>query len=57
MILNLAFGNYTDNWDTVEIGKIIASELEDAGFSIEWNNSADVRIAIKDMVWDKQYTE
>ena len=56
-VLYLAFGNYTGNWDIVEIGKIIARELENAGFSIEWNNSADVRIAIKDMVWDKQYTE
>ena len=56
-VLYLAFGSYTGNLDAVEIGKIIVKELENAGFSIEWDNSSGKRIAIKDMVWDKQYIE
>ncbi|MFG6330108.1 MAG: hypothetical protein K1W06_11685 [Lachnospiraceae bacterium] len=56
-VLYMAFGSYTDNIDAVEIGKIIVTELENAGFSTEWDNSAGKRIAIKDIVWDKQYNE
>ena len=53
--LYLAFGNYPDDVTPEEIGQIIVKELESAGFSTEWNNSADTRIAIENMVWDKEY--
>lgn len=53
--LRISFGNYFDKPTAVEIGKMIVKELEEAGFVTEWNQSADEKIAIQDMKWDKVY--
>lgn len=53
--LRISFGNYFDKPTAVEIGKMIVKELEEAGFVTEWNQSADEKIAIRDMKWDKVY--
>ncbi|ATP40483.1 hypothetical protein CSE16_10730 [Solibacillus sp. R5-41] len=54
-VLYFAFGNYFDKPTAEEIGQIIVEELEITGFSIKWNGSADERIAITNLVWDKKY--
>lgn len=51
--LRISFGNYSDKPTAVEIGKMIVEELEEAGFVTEWKQSANEKIAIKDMIWDK----
>lgn len=53
--LRMSFGNYFDQPTAVEIGKMIVKELEEAGFATEWSQSADEKIAIRDMVWDKVF--
>ncbi len=53
--LYFCFGNYSDKVTATEIGQIIANELEKVGFSTKWEGLADKRVAILDMVWDKQY--
>lgn len=56
-LLYFSFGNYFDKPTAEDIGRMIEAELEAAGFSTEWEKTADAKIAIKDMVWDKQYTD
>ncbi|MDE7312977.1 MAG: leucine-rich repeat domain-containing protein [Eubacterium sp.] len=53
--LRISFGNYFDKPTAVEVGTMIVKELEAAGFVTEWKQSADEKIAIKDMIWDKVY--
>lgn len=53
--LCISFGNYFDKPTAVEIGKMIVRELEAAGFVTEWKQSADEKIAVRDMVWDKVF--
>lgn len=53
--LYFCFGNYSDEVDAVKIGQIIVNELEKVGFSTKWEGSVDKRVAILNMVWDKQY--
>ncbi len=53
--LRISFGNYSEKPTAVEIGKMIVKELEEAGFVAEWKQSADEKIAIRDMVWDKVF--
>lgn len=53
--LRISFGNYFDQPTAVEIGKRIVKELEAAGLATEWNQSADEKIAVRDMVWDKVF--
>lgn len=55
--LYLSFGNYFKNPTAVEVGEMIVKELEAAGFSVEWKKSADVKIALEGIVWDKQYSD
>lgn len=54
--LYFSFGNYFDKPTAVEIGQIIVKEFELAGFTTQWTLSADRRIAIKNITWDKQYS-
>lgn len=56
-VLYFAFGNYNDKPSADEIGRMIVEELEKAGFSTDWNQSPDTRIAITNMRWDKQYCD
>lgn len=53
--LRISFGNYFDQPTAVEIGTMIVKELEAAGFATEWKQSADEKIAVRDMVWDKVF--
>lgn len=55
-LLYFSFGNYFDEPTAVEIGKIIVNEFEMAGFSVHWTQTADTKIAIKNLIWDKIYT-
>ena len=55
--LYLSFGSYSDEYTTVDIGKIIVKELSAAGFNTEWNETEKEKISIKDIKWDKQYNE
>lgn len=55
--LYFSFGNYFDEPTAVEIGQIIVKELEKAGFTTYWTQTADTRIAIKCLTWDKQYND
>ena len=54
-LLYFSYGNYFDKPTAVEVGQKIAEELGAAGFSVQWDGSADSKIAIKDMKWDKYY--
>lgn len=53
--LYLSFGNYFNKPSAEEIGQMIVGELENAGFSTQWNQSSDTKIAIMNLAWDKQY--
>lgn len=53
--LRISFGNYFDKPTALEVGKMIVQELEAAGFDIDWNQSAEQKIAVCDMVWDKVF--
>lgn len=53
--LYFCFGNYSDEVSAIEIGQIIVDELQKVGFSTKWKGSDDERVAVLDMVWDKQY--
>lgn len=56
-LLYFSFGNYSDTPTAEEVGQIIVKEFEAAGFTTKWDNTAHTKIAIQDMVWDKQYHE
>ena len=53
--LYFCFGNYSEEVDAVKIGQMIVNELENVGFSTKWDGSADKRVAVVNMVWDKQF--
>ena len=55
--LYLSFGACLDEPTSEEIGQIIVEELQKAGFEVQWNQSADTKIAIQNLTWDKYYTE
>lgn len=55
--LYLAFGNYYDSPNAVEVGKIICAALSEVGLHVEWNQTAEKKIAVTNFVWDKIYTE
>ncbi len=41
----------------IAVGQMIVNELEKVGFSAKWEGLADKRVAVLDMVWDKQYQD
>ena len=49
------FGNCFDKPTAEDVGKVIVEEFEKVGFVVEWNGSADKKIAILDFKWDKRY--
>lgn len=55
--LMFTFGNCFDKPTAEEVGKVIVEEFEKAGFIVDWNGSADKKIAILDFKWDKQYED
>ena len=54
-LLHLSFGNCFDNPTAEEVGQMIAGELRHAGFSVQWDGTADRKIAIENFEWDKQF--
>ena len=42
--------------EAILIGNIIANELKEAGFTINWNNTASKRIEIQDFNWNNAFT-
>lgn len=55
--LYCSFGNYLEQPTAVEIGQMVADAFRAAGFSVLWNGSAETKVAIENMKWDKRYTE
>lgn len=56
-LLYISFGNYFKKPTAEEVGQIIVDELTSIGFCIQWDGTADTKIAIEDFVWDKYYTD
>ena len=55
-LLYISFGNYFDKPTVEEIGQIIVNELNAIGFCIQWDGTAETKIAIKNLKCDKYYT-
>ena len=55
--LYISFGNYFEKPTAEEIGQIIADELKAIGFSVQWDGTAETKIAIENLKWDKYYTD
>ena len=54
--LSIAFGDFEyDEKKGLEIAKKAAEVLKSHGFEIEWNESVDERIEIKDFIWKKHF--
>jgi len=49
--LHLYFGSLNEEVSAVEVGKLIANELRKEDFQIEWNESIDKSIYIKNIEW------
>jgi len=56
-MLYLSFGNYFEKPTAIEVGQIIADELVEIGFCVEWDKTAETKIAIKNFKWDKYYID
>lgn len=56
-LLYFSFGNYFEKPTAEEIGQIIVDELKAYGFCVQWNQTANTKIAIKNFKWDKYYTD
>ncbi len=56
-LLYISFGNYFENPTAEEVGKAIAGALEAAGLCVQWDGSAEAKIAVKDFNWDKYYAD
>lgn len=55
--LYISFGNYFEKPTAEEIGQIIANELKAIGFPVQWDGTAETKIAIENLKWDKYYTD
>lgn len=56
-MLCLSFGNYFENPSAEEVRKAVAGALEAAGLCVRWDGSAGIKIAVKELGWDKYYTD
>jgi len=56
-LLYFSFGNYFENPTAEEVGQIIIGELKAIGFCVQWDGSAETKIAIKNFKLDKYYTD
>ncbi len=56
-LLYISFGNYFEKLTAEEVGQIIVDELKTNGFCIQWDKTAETKIAIKNFKWDKYYTD
>ena len=56
-LLYLSFGNYFEKPTAAEVGKMIVDELTSHGFCVQWDGTAERKIAITNFKWDNHYTE
>ena len=56
-LLRFSFGNYFEQPTAEEVGQRIVDALRSAGFCVQWDGTADTKIAIQDFQWDKYYTD
>jgi len=56
-LLYISFGNYFEQPTAEEVGQIIVDELKAIGFCVQWDGTAETKIAIKNIKWDKYYME
>ncbi len=56
-LLYFSFGNYFEKSTAEEVGQIIVDELKAIGFCVQWDGTAETKIAIKNFKWDKYYTD
>jgi hypothetical protein len=55
-LLNIAFGDFENNENKyLEIGKKIVHVLRNNGFSVDWNEDINTRIAIDPFKWEKLF--
>ena len=56
--LKITFGDFeNDENKALDIGKVVARLLKDAGFEIEWNETVNNQITINPFEWDKSFSE
>ena len=56
--LKITFGDFeNDENKALDIGKVVARSLKDAGFEIEWNETVNNQITINPFEWDKSFSE
>ena len=54
--LSIAFGDLNDVLEkTLSIGRSVKLALEEAGFEVEWNGTADSRLNIPKINWQRRY--
>ena len=57
-ILKITFGDFQrDENKSLEIGKIVYSQLLDSGFDVNWNESVNSQIEIQNFKWDKRFDD
>lgn len=57
-ILKITFGDFQkDENKSLEIGKIVYSQLLDSGFDVDWNESVNSQIEIQNFKWDKRFDD
>ena len=57
-ILKITFGDFQkDENKSLEIGKIVYSQLLESGFDVDWNESVNSQIEIKNFKWDKRFDD
>ena len=55
-MLCFSYGNYFEKPTAEEVGQVIARELRNVGFNIQWDGSAESKVGIKGLKWDKHYS-
>ncbi|MDD3482317.1 hypothetical protein [Azovibrio restrictus] len=54
--LSIAFGDLNDVAEkTISVGQSVKHALEEAGFEVEWNGSADSRLNVPKINWQRRY--
>ena len=56
-LLYLSFGNYFEKPTAEEVGQMVAGALQAAGLCVQWDGTAETKIAIENFKWDKYYTD
>jgi hypothetical protein len=57
-ILKITFGDFQrDENKSLEIGKIVYSQLLDSEFDVNWNESVNSQIEIQNFKWDKRFDD